>query len=142
MGVLADLIVADLGDMQAVVESEYPLGAYKGGNVDGLDPLMLAELHALLTQQSLQDVLAAYRPAAQASEQGPWLIHVPAAMVHQLADLPPQDHPALAARWGAGARMQEQARGGQWAEEMLERAAFQAQSAAFMGKELFLVVYD
>jgi hypothetical protein len=142
MGVLADLIVADIGDMQAVVESEYPLGAYKGGNVDGLDPLMLAELHALVTGQSLQEVLAAYRPEAQASEQGPWLIHVPAAMVHQLADLPPQDHPALAARWVAGTRMQEQARDGQWAEQMLERTAFQAQSAAFEGKELFLVVYD
>jgi len=142
MGVLADLIVAEMADTQSIVTSDYPLETFKGSNADGLDPLMLAELHALLTGQSPQELLTAYRPAAQASEQGPWLIHVPPEMVRRLADVAPQDHPALAVRWAASDRMREHATDEEWAERMLERAAFLAQSAAFEGKELFLVIYD
>jgi hypothetical protein len=142
MGVLADLLVAEMADAQSIVTSDYPLETYKGSNADGLDPLMLAELHALLTGQPPRELLAAYRPAAQASEQGPWLIHVPAEMVRRLADVAPQDHPALAVQWAASERMRERAADEQWAEQMLERAAFLAQSAAFEGKELFLVIYD
>jgi len=140
MGVLADLIVAEMADTQAIIASDYPLESYKGSNADGLDPLMLAELHALLTGQTAGELLAAYRPAAQASEKGPWLIRVPPEMVRSLADYPPQDHPALAAQWAACDRFQEQATDEQWAEQMLERVALLAQSAAFDGKELFLVI--
>lgn len=142
MGVLADLIVAEKADSEAIVASDYPLETYKGSNADGLDPLMLSELHSLLTGELPGELVAAYRPVAQATEQGPWLIHLPAQIVRSLADVPPQDHPSLASRWAACDRMRDQAADPQWAEMMLERVALLAQSAAYDGKELFLVIYD
>ncbi|MCJ7513479.1 MAG: hypothetical protein MUO23_10980 [Anaerolineales bacterium] len=141
MGVLADLILAESADMQAIIACEYPLGTYKGGNADGLDPLMLAELHALLGGQEYSAVLPEYRPTLQASEQGPWLIRIPPDLVRRLADLPPQDYGATASRWAAGEQMREQAIEDEQAEQLLERTAFLAQTAAFEGKELFLTIY-
>jgi len=142
MGVLADLIVAEMADAQAILASDYPLEKFKGSNADGLDPLMLAELHGLLAEHQPHELLPAYRPIAQASDQGPWLIRLPSEMVQRLADLPPQDHPSVAARWAAEERMREHAPGEHWADQILEIAALQSQMAAFEGKELFLILYD
>lgn len=142
MASLADLIVASDSDAQAIVASEYPLGKYPGVNIDGLNPLHLAALHALTKGAEFDQVLRDYQPIAEASASGPWLIKVHADLIAELANVPPQDLGELAARW---ARM-DQVSGEGWTEEIAEgylaRLIHFSQTASFEGKELFLCAYS
>jgi hypothetical protein len=71
MGSNADLIIALSSDAPAIVASEYPLGTFKGINIDGLDPVKLAALHSVFTAKDFSDLLEHYQPVSEASASGP-----------------------------------------------------------------------
>ena len=141
MGSLADLIVASSSDAPAIVASEYPLGTFKGVNVDGLDPLKLAALHSMFTGKEASDLLERYRPVAEASASGPWLVKFPDELVARLAKLAPQDYASTAAKWVCTEQLQGEGWSEQDAEQFLARVAYFAQTAAFEGKDVFLWIY-
>ncbi len=141
MGSVADLIVAVSGDALAIVASDYPLGTFRGINIDGLDPLKVAALHSSLTDKAFSDVLGHYKPVAEATANGPWLIKFPGELIPLLANLAPQDHPAVATKWAATDQLREEGWSEQDAEQFLARVVYFAQIAAFEGKDVFLCVY-
>ncbi len=142
MGSLADLIIALSSDAPAIVASEYPLGTFKGTNVDGLDPFKLAALHTLFTTMDFSDLLKQYQPVAEASASGPWLIKFPDELIAFLADLAPQDFGSTAAKWSATDQVQVEGWSEQEAEQFLARAVNFAQIAVFEGKDVFLWIYN
>jgi hypothetical protein len=141
MGSLADLLLATPKDIPDIVASDYPLGSYKGTNVDGLDPLMLLALQSLLTQTPIEQLVAKYEAVAQASEEGPWLIRIPPELLAILADIAPHDIDPMAEKWVKT----KQLRGSGWTQDdmyiYLEALILYAQSIAGSGKELFLWTY-
>ena len=141
MGSLADLIIALPSDVPDIVASEYPLGTFKGINVDGLDPLNIAALHSLFTTQDSSDLLEQYKPVAEASASGPWLIKFPDELTAFLADVAPQDHASTAARWASSDQIQGEGWSDQDAEQFLAQIAYFAQTAAFEGKDVYLWIY-
>ena len=142
MGSLADLLIALYSDAPAIVASEYPLGTFKGINVDGLDPLKLAALHSLFTAKDFSDLLEHYQPIAEASASGPWLIKFPDELITFLADIAPQNYASTAAKWASTDQLQEEGWSEQDAEQFLTRIAYFAQTAAFEGKAIFLWIYS
>lgn len=141
MASLADLIVADSSDALAIVASDYPLGTFRGINIDGLDPLKVAALHSLLTGKGFSDVLGHYQPVAEATANGPWLIKFPGELIPLLANLAPQDRGPVAAKWASTDQIREEGWPEQDAEQFLARVVHFAQIAAFERKEVFLYVY-
>ncbi len=141
MGSLADLIIALSSDAPAIVASEYPLGTFKGINVDGLDPLKLAALHSLFTAKDFSDLLEHYQPVAEASASGPWLIKFPDELIAFLADIAPQNHASTAAKWASTDQLQGEEWSEQEAEQFLARVVNFAQTAAFEGMDVFLWIY-
>ncbi len=142
MGSAADLIIATPDDVPAIVASDYPLGSFKGVNVDGLDPLKIAALHSLFVTKPFPDVLRDYQPVAQASPEGPWLVRLPVELIVLLGKISPPDQPSVAASWAAT----DQARQEDWspedADQFLGRLVPFAQSAQFDGRDLYLWMYN
>jgi hypothetical protein len=141
MGSLADLLLALPGDVQDIVTSEYPLGTFTGSNADGLDPLVLAALHGVFSDQDFNDLLGHYKPIAEASPSGPWLIRLHNDLIQFLAGLAPQDYSATAVKWAATDQAQEEGWSEIEAEKFLGQIAHFSQMAAFEGKEIFLWIY-
>jgi len=141
MGSLADLILAESSDAPAIVASEYPLGSFKGANVDGLDPIKLAALHSTFTEVDFSNLLEHYKPIAEASTSGPWLIKLPGELIAFLAGLAPQDYTSAAAKWASAVQAQEEG----WpvidAEKFLGQVGYFAQIATFESKDVYLWVY-
>ena len=142
MGSVADLILAESGDVTAIVASEYPLGTFQGINVDGLDPLKLAALHSTFTDQDFSDLLRHYAPIAEASSSGPWLIKLHGELIASLAGLAPQDYTSAAVKWASTDQAQEEGWSEMDAEKFLGQVAHFAQLATFEGKQVFLWVYS
>ncbi len=142
MGSLADLIIALSSDAPAIVASEYPLGTFKGTNVDGLDPLKLAALHSLFTTKDFSDLLEHYQPVAESSTSGPWLIKFPDELIAFLADIAPQNHASTAAKWASTDQLQEAGWSEEDAAQFLGRVVHFSQTAAFEGKNVFLWIYS
>ena len=142
MGSLADLIIAESSDAPAIVASEYPLGTFKGANVDGLDPLKLAALHSIFTDKVFSDLLEHYKPIAEASTSGPWLIKLPGELIAFLAGLAPHDYDSTAAKWASTVQAQEEGWALMDAEKFLGQVGYFAQVATFERKEVYLLVYS
>jgi hypothetical protein len=141
METLADLIVATLDEGPAVLASDYPLGTFQGVNVDGLDPLKLAALHACLTDNDFNQVLAHYSPMAEASPSGPWLVRLPADLITTLAGIAPPDIPFAATTWATTDPLRQDGWSAEEAEKYLARVAHFARLAEFDKKEVFLCLY-
>ncbi len=142
MSTAADLILAAPTEASAILASDYPLGTFKGSNVDGLDPLKLAALHSLFTQKPFEVVVTEYQPSGQASPQGPWLVKIPVELVTALSNISPPDQAALASKWASTGQLKDQGWSEQDADGFLGRLIPYAQTAAFEGKALFLWIYD
>ena len=142
MSSAADLILATPAETTAIVASEYPLGTFKGVNVDGLDPLKLAALHKLFVATPFGDLLRHYQPVAQATASGPWLVQVPSELIALLGSIAPPDQAGVAARWAATDQVQEEGWSPTEADQFLARLVPFAQTAAFEGKNLFLWIYN
>ncbi|MEJ2010612.1 MAG: hypothetical protein P8X64_00125 [Anaerolineales bacterium] len=142
MEILADLLMASPEDIPTIVASEYPLGSFRGVNIDGLDPLMLVALQASVSGQAFDSLTDLYHPVAQASENGPWLIQIPSELTEHLAGLQPPDYPAVARGWTAVDTPTGVELSTTEAEKFLGQMAYLAQTAVFDGKHLFLWVYS
>jgi len=142
MGSAADLILAAPNEASSIVACDYPLGAFKGVNVDGLDPLKLAVLHSLFAARALPDILRDYQPIAQASPSGPWLVRLPHELLVLLGKIAPPDQPSVAAQWSATDQAKEEAWSPEDADQFLGRLIPFAQTAAFEGKDLYLWIYN
>ena len=142
MGSAADLILAADDEAPAIVASDYALGSFRGINVDGLDPLKLAALHAVLAEKEFNSLLGEYQPIAEASPNGPWLVKFPGELVGILADIPPEDHASVAAKWAASDQLQQEGWSVEVAEQFVARVVHFAQNAGYEGKEVFLLIYD
>ena len=142
MSSLADLIVATSSDAEAIVASDYPLGTFEGVNVDGLDPLQIAALHASLTGKEFGELLGEYEPFAQGSPSGPWLIGFPAELIASLAIIAPQNQVSIAEQWASTEQLQAGGWSGPDAEVYLARLVHFAQIASFEEKVIFLCAYD
>lgn len=139
---MADLVLGTPDDAQAIVSSDYPLGEYSGVNVDGLDPLHLASLHALLVQGEFDQVVEAYQPIAEGSPSGPWLIQLPPELIEALPHIAPPDLPAVAKEWALTGPAQEVGWSQREAETFLARLVHFARTAAFEGIQLYLCAYS
>ena len=142
MGSLADIIVAHSSDAQAILDSEYPLGTFPGVNSDGLNPLHIAALHALLTDKDFSQLRGDYQPVAKDSVIGPWLIRLPGELITALANIAPHDQASVAAKWASTDHLREDAWSEQDAENYLAQLIHFSQSAVFEGKEVFLCAYN
>ena len=87
MGMLVNVVVADLEDAGAIIESEKPVEEWKGLEANGLDPAKFAMLHALLSGELFDDALDECGPLHAASDEGPWLMKLPDDSVAHLAEL-------------------------------------------------------
>ena len=142
MGSLADLIIAEPSDAPAIVASEYPLGTFKGANVDGLDPLKLAALHSTFVEVDFNNLLELYKPMAEASTDGPWLIKLPGELIAFLAGLAPHEYNSAAAKWTSTVQAQEEGLSLIDAEKFLGQVGYFAQIATFESKDVYLWVYS
>lgn len=142
MGSLADLLLAESSDVPAIVASEYPLGTFKGANVDGLDSLKLAALHSTFAPEDFNNLLEHYKPMAEASTSGPWLIKLPGELIAFLAGLAPHDYDSTAAKWASTVQAQEEGLSLIDAEKFLGQVGYFAQIATFERKEVYLWVYS
>jgi hypothetical protein len=139
---LADLILATLDDIKAIVDSDYPLGTYPGVNTDGLNPLHIVSLHEVMTDKDFGQLSGDYKPVAVGSTGGPWLIKIPAELIETLANIAPHDMAAMAALWASTDRIQEAGWSLQDAEHYFAQLVHFSQTALFEGKELFLCAYS
>ncbi len=142
MSSAADLILAAPNDAPAIVASDYPLGSFKGVNVDGLDPLKIAALHALFVDRPFVEVLREYQPVAQASPDGPWLVRLPGELIVLLGKISPPDQPSVAAKWAGTDQAREEGWSTEDADQFLGRLVPFAQSAAFDRNDLYLWIYN
>jgi hypothetical protein len=142
MEVLADLLMASSEDIPTIVASEYPLGKFRGVNIDGLDPLMVIALHASITGQAVEELMDSYHPVAHATESGPWLIQFPGTLTEHLSGLQPPDYPQVARVWAESYRARGEELSQVDAEKYLGQMSYLAQTATFDGKELFLWIYS
>lgn len=138
----ADLILAAPTEVSTIVASDYPLGTFKGVNVDGLDPLKVAALHSLFVARPFPDVLRDYQPIAQASPSGPWLVRLPTELLGFLGNIAPPDQPSVAARWASTGLAQEEGWSPEDADRFLGRLVPFAQTATFEGQDLYLWIYN
>lgn len=141
MGSLADLILATPADVPDIVASDYPLGTFKGTNVDGLDPLMLLALHTLLTETPIEVLVDLYQPIAEASDEGPWLVKIPSDLLGILSNIAPHDIEMTAVKWAQTEPLRESGWSMEDMEIFLEPLILHAQSIAGSGKEIFLWTY-
>ena len=74
MGMLVNVVVADLEDAGAIIESEKPVEEWKGFEANGLDPAKFAMLHALLSGELFDEALDECGPLHAATDEGPWLM--------------------------------------------------------------------
>jgi len=142
MGSLADLIVATSSDVEDIVASDYPLGSYKGVNVDGLDPLQIAALHSVLVDKELSELLGNYEPVAVGSDSGPWLVRFPEELIAALGTISPDNQASVGSQWAATDPLQEAGWTEQDAVGFVARLVHFAQVVSFEEKELFLCAYD
>ena len=87
MGMRVNVVVADLEDAGAIIESEKPVEEWKGFEANGLDPAKFAMLHALLSGELFDEALDECGPLHAASDEGPWLMKLPDDSVAHLAEL-------------------------------------------------------
>ena len=142
MGSLADLIVATSGDAEDIVASDYPLGSYKGVNVDGLDPLQVAALHSVVTGKELSELIGDYEPIAAGSESGPWLVKFPEELIEALGKIAPDNQAAIGNHWAAIDPLKNAGWTEQDAVGFVARLVHFAQVVSFENNELFLCAYD
>ena len=87
MGMRVNVVVADVEDAAAIIESEKPAGEWKGFEAHGLDQAKFAMLHALLSGELFDEALGECGPLYAATDEGPWLMKLPDDSVAHLAEL-------------------------------------------------------
>lgn len=87
MSMLVNIVMADECDIEAIGESARPIDDWKGLAVMGLDAAKFAMLHSILTGETFEEASGHYEPIWAASDEGPWVIRLPAEPMEKLAGL-------------------------------------------------------
>ena len=90
MDILTAIIAADEDEVDAIAASARPLAEWSGVERHGVDTRMVAELHCLLTGESLDLALDAYEPVRMA-EEGAVVLRLAAEARDRLAGLADED---------------------------------------------------
>jgi hypothetical protein len=99
MGVLSDLVVASGDDAMRIAELSSPAAELGGIDIKGIDTVKLAMLHAVVSGRTYEDVLALYEPTGEGSQEGPWVVKLPADLVAALAGLDESAQRRVGTRW-------------------------------------------
>src|SRR6266566_5252179 len=92
MGVLSDIVIADKSEAEAIGASKNPSAEWEGAAWKTIDPVKLGTLWSILRGEplDLDGVMAKVREIQllhEASDDGPWVYHLPAPLRDALADL-------------------------------------------------------
>jgi hypothetical protein len=143
VGVKSDLVIADLGDAQAVAESDSPAEEWEGFSFNGLDNIKLCTLLSLLRTGSPSQDFGRYLDLVETvtppTDEGPEISAVHADQVGELAAAAGMENERfdrLASAWGSTEEFEG------WSEsettELLRAVADLAVSASLEGKCLLL----
>ena len=104
MSVLTDIVLARASEAEAVL-TQHPQRTWPHISANGLDPLQLGDLYALLLADpeadalDLSDEFLPIESEQGDDEEGPWVMPWPTRFVALLAALSPSQLPALARQW-------------------------------------------
>lgn len=107
MGLLTDLVVADIAQAEAVAASLTPAKEFGGLDAKGIDPVKLCQLKALLLAKPYDGSwLSDFRFLAGDKDEGPWVTSVPSDLVAAIAALPDSGLHSTAIKWHAAEEFQ------------------------------------
>jgi hypothetical protein len=143
MGVLSDLVVADVSEAQAVADSVEPAREWEGFTFKGLDHVKLCTLLSLVQtgspQREFERYLDLIDPVSAPANDGPIVFAVREAEVRQLATIAAMEQDEfqrLARAWAETDELRD------WSEsevsDLLRSVADLAESASLQGKCLLL----
>jgi len=101
MSALTDFVVLPDADLTRLAAARSPAAELGGVHLKGIDPVKVAQLHAILTGRPIRDVFAAYDPVVSVSEEGPWIFRLPVELVNRLAAVGTEESEGAVARWAA-----------------------------------------
>src|SRR5258708_36748009 len=102
MGVLTDLIIADIAQAKSVAASLAPAKEFAGLDAKGIDPVKLCQLKALLLAKPYDGAwVGEFRFLAGDEDEGPWVMIVPGDLVPAIPALPDSDLPSPAIKCNA-----------------------------------------
>src|SRR5215207_6182572 len=100
MGVLTDLVIADLSEAEAVARSSAPWETWRWVDAKGHNELTLAALLCILRGEKYREEISEeFPPLAQASEDGPWVYAVPEVLLIALQHLDEGRIPGAVSEW-------------------------------------------
>jgi hypothetical protein len=85
MGILVNIVSADEEDIEAIGESQHPVGEWDGIEARDLDKAKIITLHCLLTGDGIEDAVYAYEPVYYLGDDGPIILRIPAEVTQRLA---------------------------------------------------------
>ena len=137
-GVLSDLVVASPDQAEAIAKATVPSKVFGGIDIKGVDSVMFATLHSIVTGEPLKSLLPKYQPVVEVGHEGPWVFRIPSELVSRLARLHQVETAAISRRW---ARTEEFARE-RWPEkvvlDVLQKISKLARKADDSHQALFL----
>jgi hypothetical protein len=102
MSVLTDIVLARASEAEAVL-TQHPQRTWPHISANGLGPLQLGDLYALLAKPEADalDLSDAFQPIAsdQSDDEGPWVMPWPERFTALLAELPLTQTTAIAQQW-------------------------------------------
>jgi hypothetical protein len=105
LGVLTDLVVVNLSQVQAIAESSSPANDLQGIDIRGIDPVKLCELKTvLMARPDDGSWIREFEFVAGNKEEGPWVMRFPSDLAAAIAGIPGDKVESTAAAWiGTGA---------------------------------------
>ena len=98
MGVLTDLVVADISEIDAVRQSLCPIKTWVGVDAKGMDVAKVGTLWSILSGESHDGVVDQLAQGYDNSA-GPWVSVVPERLVDNLAGVPESRFEEIALAW-------------------------------------------
>lgn len=138
MSVLANIVMADAEEADAIGESSRPAEDWRGVEVKGLDAAKIAMLQSILTGQTFDEALGEYDPIYAAGEDGPWVIRIPDELVERLAALEDEVLEPIGEELAATAEFEMDGWPADEVQMVLAELAALAGIAANQGKALFI----
>lgn len=137
MDLLTAILAAEDDEILAIGEASRPLTEWSGVERQGIDTGMVAELHCLLTGETLDLALAAYEPVFVADE-GAVVLRLADELFERLAALDDDDIEPIAVELAAIEEFEAQGWDADAAQDWLLELAELARLAEAQGQALFV----
>jgi hypothetical protein len=139
MGVLTDLVIADIAQAQSVAASNAPARDFGGLDAKGIDPVKLCQLKALLLAKPYDGSwVSDFRLVAGDKDEGPWVMIVPGDLVAAIAALPDSELHSTAINWHASEEFQADRWNAPDVETRLKEIHHLARKASSAGKAVLM----